>query len=136
MTNSPQTSRIARDERGQALTEFAFVLPILAVLLFGVIQFGILYNHYVTVTDAVRAGARKGAVSRYMGVGAATQACSDAVKSSAPGLKQPDLQISCNSTWQPGTDLTVTASYPYKIDLLGIPFKSGRLSSTTTERVE
>ena len=47
------------------MTEFAIVLPMLAMLLFGIIQFGILYNNYVTVTDAARAGARKAAVSRH-----------------------------------------------------------------------
>ena len=54
-----------RNEDGQTMTEFALVLPILAVLLFGVIQFGIVFNNYVTLTDAVRAGARKGAVGRF-----------------------------------------------------------------------
>ena len=53
-----------RDERGQTMAEFAIVLPVLVVLLFGVIQFGILFNNYVTLTDAVRAGARTAAVSR------------------------------------------------------------------------
>ena len=47
-----------REDRGQAMTEFAIVLPILVVLLFGIVQFGILFNNYVTLTDAVRAGAR------------------------------------------------------------------------------
>jgi len=46
------------------MTEFALVLPILALLLFGVIQFGIVFNNYITLTDATRAGARKAAVSR------------------------------------------------------------------------
>ena len=32
--------------------------------------------------------------------------------------------------------MTVTATYPYKISLLGFVVKTGRLSSTTTERVE
>ncbi len=39
-------------------------LPILLLLVFGIIQFGILFNHYLTLTDAVRAGARQAAVSR------------------------------------------------------------------------
>ena len=46
------------------MTEFALVMPILLFLLLGIIQFGIVFNNYVTLTDAVRAGARKGAVSR------------------------------------------------------------------------
>ena len=69
MTFKPQTPRIARDERGQAMVEFAFVVPILLVVVLAVIQFGITYNNYVTLTDAARAGARKAAVSRYLGSG-------------------------------------------------------------------
>ena len=39
-------------------------LPVLVVMLFGIIQFGIVFNNYVTLTDAVRAGAREAAVAR------------------------------------------------------------------------
>src|SRR6266702_3177253 len=56
--------RHIRDERGQTMTEFAFVLPILLVLLFGIVQFGVIFNNYVTLTDAARTASRKGAVSR------------------------------------------------------------------------
>ena len=53
-----------RSERGQSLVEFALALPILVLLLFAVIQFGVVFNNYVTLTDATRAGARKAAVGR------------------------------------------------------------------------
>ena len=46
------------------MVEFVLVAPILLLLVFGIIQFGILFNHYLTLTDAVRAGARQAAVSR------------------------------------------------------------------------
>ena len=39
-------------------------------------------------------------------------------------------------SWAQGGDVTVTATYPYSISLLGLVVKSGRMSSTTTERVE
>ena len=123
-----------RGESGQTLVEFALVLPLIAVLLFGVIQFGITFNNYVTLTDAVRAGARKAAVSRQTGdpVGAATAA----VYSSASDLKSANLNVSVSSDWLPGDPVTVTATYPYTINLLGVVVKSGNLSSKTTERVE
>ena len=123
-----------RSEQGQSVTEFALVLPILALLLFAVIQFGITFNNYVTLTDATRAGARKAAIGRQMAdpVGG----CQAAIRGSATNLSQPDLIPTCSSTWQPGADVTVTATYPYKISLLGLVVKTGRLSSTTTERVE
>lgn len=116
------------------MTEFAIVLPVLVLLLFAVIQFGILFNHYVTLTDAVRAGARKAAVSRMDSnpVGITTTQ----VKNSASDLSQPDLAVTVSSTWQPASDVTVTATYPYSINLLGLVVASGRLSSKATERVE
>jgi Flp pilus assembly protein TadG len=47
-----------KNQDGQSVTEFALVLPILAFLLFAVIQFGIVFNNWVQLTDATRAGAR------------------------------------------------------------------------------
>jgi Flp pilus assembly protein TadG len=121
-------------ERGQSLTEFALALPILAMLLFAVIQFGIVFNNYVTLVDATRAGARKGAVGREQQNPAG--AVTSEVRASAKDLKQSDLNVTVTSTWQPSSDVTVTATYPYSISLLGLVVKSGRISSSTTERVE
>jgi Flp pilus assembly protein TadG len=123
-----------RSQQGQSLTEFALALPILALLLFAVIQFGIVFNNYVTLTDATRAGARKAAVGRQLSN--PTSVTISAVRSSATDLKQGDLDVTVSSTWEPGADVNVTATYPYNISLLGMVVKSGRLSSTTTERVE
>jgi Flp pilus assembly protein TadG len=127
--------RIRHDQRGQTATELALVLPVFCLLLFGVIQFGIVFHDYVTLTDAVRAGARKGAVSRYeANPGGAT---ADAVRRAAAGLDQAKLDVRVAATaWQHGADVTVEATYPYEINLLGWVARSGRLRSTTTERVE
>ena len=116
------------------MTEFALVLPILVVLLFGVIQFGIVFNHYITVTDAVRAGARKGSVARHLQNPEA--AVEQSVRGAATDLRQSDLNVSVTSSWVQGEDVSVTGSYPYSISLLGLVVKSGRLTSTTKERVE
>jgi len=123
-----------KSEQGQSITEFALALPILALLLFAVVQFGIAFNNYVTLTDATRAGARKAAVGRQSTNPVGD--CQAAIRGSARDLTQASLIPTCSSTWQPGADVTVTATYPYKISLLGLVVKTGRLSSTTTERVE
>ena len=123
-----------RDERAQTATEFALVLPVLALLLFAVIQFGITFNHYVTLTDATRAGARKAAVGRMFGDPGGT--AESAVRASAKNLSQSQLNVAVASSWRHGEDVTVTATYPYSISLLGMVVKSGRLTSSTTERVE
>jgi Flp pilus assembly protein TadG len=123
-----------RNQKGQTMTEFALVLPLLAMLLFGVIQFGIVFNNYITLTDAVRSGARKGAVGRHLSNPQA--AVVTQVRAAATSLKPADLGITVTSTWQPGEEVRVQASYPYSISLMGLIVKSGRLNSVTTERVE
>ncbi len=116
------------------MTEFALVLPLVVVLLFGIIQFGITFNNYVTLTDAVRAGARKGAVSRHEKN--PVTATEGQVRAAATDLKSTDLLVNVESTWEPGDQVKVSASYPYSIRLFGIPVKEGRMNSSTTERVE
>ena len=116
------------------MVEFALALPILLLIMFAVIQFGIVYNDYVTLTDASRAGARKAAVSRHLAdpEGAAIEE----VENSATGLDLDDLEVDVSGTFEHGEDVTVEASYPYEIDLLGIVVASGDLTAETTERVE
>jgi Flp pilus assembly protein TadG len=125
---------IRRNENGQALVEFALVAPLLFLILFGIIQFGIAFMHSVTLTDAVRAGARKAAVSR--SAADPTQATKNALLAAATDLDPSKVSTTVTSTWQSGSTVTVAATYPYQINLLGIVVASGDLHSTTTERVE
>jgi len=55
---------IISDQKGAVAVEFAFVLPLLIVLLVGIMEFGlILYNQQV-LTNACREGTRAGIVAR------------------------------------------------------------------------
>jgi Flp pilus assembly protein TadG len=128
----------AKRQQGQTMAEFTLVLPVLAILLFGIIQFGIAFNNYLAVTDAVRAGARQAAVARYLPAGQRDSKVKSKVYSSAGGLDISKLKVtvSASANWDPGSDVTVTATYPYSINLLGKIVKSGNLTSKTTERVE
>jgi len=128
--------RIKRSEEGQALVEFALVAPLLFLILFGIVQFGIAFMNSIALTDAVRAGARKAAVSRT--AADPTQATKTAVLGAANDLDASKLSqgITVTSTWQSGSNVTVQATYPYSINLLGIVVASGNLHSSTTERVE
>ena len=121
-------------EQGQSMVEAAIVLPVLCMILFAIVQFGITFNNYLTLTDSVRVGARRAAVSREASdpVGAAVSQ----VRSAASDLNQSKLNVTVTSSWTPGSDVTVTAKYPYSISLMGIVIHSGQLSSSTTERVE
>ena len=123
-----------KNQRGQTMAEFALVLPVLALLLFAVMQFGVTFNRYLALTDAVRAGARAGAVARHADdPAAATEA---QVREAAANLDQAQLSVTVASTWEPGDDVVVSASYPYSINLLGVVVADGDLTSQTTERVE
>jgi Flp pilus assembly protein TadG len=129
-----QRTELLRDQKGQAMTEFAVALPVVALVLFAILQFGIAFNNYLTLTDAVRRGARVAAVSRQTGTGSSDTVA--AVKQAASDLNQSKLAVTVNSGWQPGDDVVVSATYPYSISLFGLVVKSGNLKSTTTERVE
>ncbi|MEO8291050.1 MAG: TadE/TadG family type IV pilus assembly protein, partial [Gaiellaceae bacterium] len=125
-------------QQGQTMVEFALVLPVLAILLFGVIQFGVAFNNYLAVTDAVRAGSRQAAVARYLPDSQRVPKVESKVRASADNLNQSKLKVfvSASSNWDPGSDVTVRATYPFSISLLGVVVKSGTLESKTTERVE
>lgn len=69
-----------KKESGQALVEFAFVLIPLLVIVFGIIQFGLIFNGQITVTSAAREGARLAVV------GADDIAVKDRVEDSAVAL--------------------------------------------------
>jgi Flp pilus assembly protein TadG len=125
-----------RSEDGQAATELALVFPILLVILIAIAQFGILFNNYITLTDATRTGARKAAVSRFAGDQGTAAAL--AVRAAASNLTPSKLNVSVTSSnWTvPGSDVTVTATYPYDLNILGWVIQSGNLTSTTKERLE
>lgn len=139
MRNSSEKRRLPRrdGERGQALVEFALVLPLLVLLLFAVIQFGIVYNNYITLTDAVRAGARKAAVSRLTtDPSGPVGVTKTEVVNAGSDLHLTAGDVTVTSGWNPGDDVTVQASTPYSLNLFGVVVASGRLSSSTVERVE
>jgi Flp pilus assembly protein TadG len=47
-------------ERGAVLVEAAFVLPVLLLLIFGMIEFGLVFKDSLTLSEMVQAGARVG----------------------------------------------------------------------------
>lgn len=57
-TLSPSSNASRRCERGAALVELAFALPILIMLLVGMVSAGIAYNHQLALTHAAREGGR------------------------------------------------------------------------------
>jgi len=56
--------KFLQKESGTSLVEFALVLPLLIVLLFGIIEFGFIIYDKAMITNASREGARFGTVYR------------------------------------------------------------------------
>ncbi len=103
-------------ERGAAAVEFALVLPILVLILFGVIEFGGVYNAQLMVTGAAREGAREMAVGGDP-ADAEAAAAEAVVVADASALDVTVTPAACAA----GTDVTVTVVYerPYLTGLFG-----------------
>jgi len=119
-----------RREGGQALVEFALVVPVFLILLLGIVDFGWALRSWITVTNSAREGARMGAVGA---------TCDDikqrAVDTSADLLTLSDVAVE-NCQGDPGTSVVVTVTYDYSfITPLGgllTTFSGGSLPSTIT----
>ena len=62
-----------RGEEGTALVEFALILPILALLLFAMLDFGKAFNYWIDETHLANEGARWAVVNRNPGGGSLQQ---------------------------------------------------------------
>ena len=95
-------------------------------------------NNYINMTDAARVGARKAISVRLGGVTPAD--AMQAVRDSAGTLNQSKLQVTVTDPdWNaPGSVITVTATYPYTINIpmLGVQITSGTITATAKERLE
>jgi Flp pilus assembly protein TadG len=127
--------RKLRDNRGQAAVEVAIVLPVLLLIMLAIFQFGIVFKEYLSLTDAVREGARKAAVARHLDK-PDEYVKAEVVKAGADLDGFTVEMVDVTSAWQRGEDVVVFASYPYEISLLGMVVREGEMKSETTERVE
>ena len=127
--------RIRRDDAGAAAVEFALVLPILLLLIFGIVDFGRLYFTQITLTDAAREGARVLALEGASGSGyTATQAATDATTRVQDAANSVGGTVTVTTgTCTVGDPVTVTAStdfsfltpLPNLANLLGITSVTG-----------
>jgi len=73
-------------ERGAAAVEFALLLPMLLLVVFGIMEFGQLYNVQISASNAAREGARYAAVHYADAGGYSDTAAVAAARNSAPTL--------------------------------------------------
>src|SRR5579859_3032399 len=99
-------ARSAIRDRGAAAVEFALLLPLLLLLIFGIIDFGRALNAQITLTQAAREGARLAALGQ-PSVASRTQAA-------ATGLNQVAVTVtSCAPGAGPGANADVQVSYQF-----------------------
>jgi Flp pilus assembly protein TadG len=128
--------RSLRAENGQSLVEFALVLPLLALLVFGIIQFGLFFYTYLDLTSATREGARKAAVSRTALDG--VQRAKDAISGSTSVVDDSKTTVTVvpGQPWTSGQDVDVKVSYPYTLNIMGIVLWSGPMKAEAVVRIE
>ncbi len=117
------------DQKGAAAIEFAFILPVLVMLLFGIIEFGIILYDKAMITNASREGARAGIlfepdVTTYEEFkqnidDAVNKYCSGHLITFGEDSTTHDITTIPNNT-KPGQgeDLTVTVTYTYNFLVL------------------
>ena len=122
------------NQNGAALVEFAIVLPVLLMLIFGMIEFSILLYDKAMITNASREGARAGIVYSFptpVTTAAITQTVNNSLQTnliSLGGASAPTITAGqCTGSGMP---LTVAVTYPYKF--LVLPNFVQSLSGTIT----
>lgn len=63
MSHGRVARRRHRDQRGAAALEFALIVPVLVMVVFGVVDFGWMVNRDTLVNNAAREGAREGSLN-------------------------------------------------------------------------
>ena len=120
-----------RNQKGVAAVEFAIVLPLLLLILFGIIEFSLIMYDKVVITNASREGARAGVVmplntTLMAGAPSSIQTqigtvvdnyCSNYLISF--GSATPSVSVPSGAGGAFGTPLTVTVTYKFTGLLLG-----------------
>jgi hypothetical protein len=127
----------AQCQRGQNAVEFALLLPLLALIFFGVLDFGRGLHIAITITNSAREGARYGMVhpDDWDGVIAAVEA---EAADSGIDLTDPeiaDIQVSCPdspgaTSCESGEPIRVEITYTFEL-ILALVFPEGELPVTS-----
>lgn len=118
---------IQDSDRGSSAVEFALVVPLLLLLLFGIIDYGIVFSQQSTLNSAVREGARRSVINDpYTGAGSSPRTCDGiirSIKNQLSGLALDSSQVavkvthnwpgnSCGTTFQTTTFGASSGSQP------------------------
>ncbi len=133
--------KLLRTSRGQSLVELSMTLPILLILVFGIIDFGLGMRSYISLANSVREGARFAAVGNPAGEpsdcdGVTNNTVYGRVCITTGGLDLDLLEPSVTypEGIAPGNSVVVSADYDYNfVTPLGdfLDFFSGGTFPTT-----
>lgn len=99
-----------KGEKGQSLLEFALVAPIFFLVLFAIVDFGMAFHAWITVTNSAREGARLGAVR------APAADIENRVRETASTLDDGNLSVTVtNAEGNPGESVVVEVTYDYSL---------------------
>jgi Flp pilus assembly protein TadG len=137
--------RIAHSGSGQALVEFALVLPILVLIILGLFDAGRAVINYTTLTNAARVGARVAIVNQSNDSTCTTIKtfkCAAAEQTTGMGIQPAsiaDVVITGNDCAVVGNcDVTVSLTYPYQAitPVVGSLIGPVTLTASETMRIE
>ncbi|MFC4799980.1 TadE/TadG family type IV pilus assembly protein [Neobacillus sp. GCM10023253] len=123
-----------KSEKGQSLVEFALILPLLVLMLFGIIDFARIFHAYLTIDHAGREAARAASIGKddtYIKQKAVDNGVSI-------NLKDTNIAISPTGAKKSGDNVTITINYPinFLTPLISNIVGSITLNDTTVMRVE
>ncbi|MBM7519577.1 TadE/TadG family type IV pilus assembly protein [Nocardioides nitrophenolicus] len=114
-----------RRERGTAAVEFALIVPVLVLLVFGIVSYGMMLSFRQTLSQAATEGARAAAVQ--LDPSQRTSSAEEAIDDALATLSVGGTTLSCDNphvTCQIGAAVscgtgtaqcvTVTVTYPYR----------------------
>ena len=131
----PKFVSVTRSERGAAAMEFALILPILATMVFGMIDFGRMLWFQEVLVNATRDGARQGTLfNSGNGQTEIQQVIAQALNNG--GVSASGLSVSVNGVGSgQGNPLTVTSTIPWQffvIDNLIPAISTNQLQASIT----
>ena len=106
--------RDATHSRGQGLVEFALVLPLFLLLLFGMVEFGRAWMTKNILTGAAREAVRLAAVQENFATSTtvAKQRAIEVLISAGISISPDDVQVTISDSPEPTIEVTVPYSFP------------------------
>jgi len=135
-------------ERGAEVIEFAIILPLLLLIIFGIVDFGFLFQRYVVMTNAAMEGARVRVLPNYTNDDAIARATAYGVEGGIPDASTcppycVDVQVfpytNPGGVIRPSYKVTINYIHQYQYmgpiaSLFGGSFSSTTLRASSTMR--